>query len=103
MGRTIALQEDCDGAAMRRPAKGSKDAGQSQRLLALAEIYDGGRRTDAARHGDVGLGLYLSDQHVATRAKLARPFGPTLFGGLRRAGGRIPALDPDRCRGSTSN
>jgi len=36
-------------------AKASKDAGQSRRLLALAEIYDGGRRTDAARLGDVGL------------------------------------------------
>ena len=40
---------------MRRLAKASKDAGQSRRLLALAEIYDGGRRTDAARLGDVGL------------------------------------------------
>jgi len=41
--------------ALRRLAKASKDAGQSRRLLALAEIYDGGRRTDAARLGDVGL------------------------------------------------
>ncbi len=55
MGRAIALREDFDGAALRRLAKGSKDAGQSRRLLALAEIYDGGRRTDAARIGDVGL------------------------------------------------
>ena len=55
MGRAIALREDFDGAALRRLAKGSRDAGQSRRLLALAEIYDGGRRTDAARIGDVGL------------------------------------------------
>jgi len=34
-------------------AKGSKDSGQSRRLLALAEIYDGAKRTDAARIGDV--------------------------------------------------
>ncbi len=55
MGRAIALREDFDGLALRRLAKVSKDAGQSRRLLALAEIYDGGRRTDAARLGDVGL------------------------------------------------
>ena len=36
-------------------AKASKDAGQSRRLPALAEIYDGAKRTDAARLGDVGL------------------------------------------------
>ena len=55
MSRAIGLREDFDGAALRRLAKGSKDAGQSRRLLALAEIYDGGRRRDAARIGDVGL------------------------------------------------
>ena len=33
----------------------SKDAGQSRRLPALAEIYDGAKRTDAARLGDIGL------------------------------------------------
>ena len=55
MGRAVALQEDFDGPALRRLAKASKDAGQSRRLLALAEIYDGGRRTEAARIGTVGL------------------------------------------------
>ncbi len=40
---------------MRRLAKASKDAAQSRRLLALAEVYDGGRRSDAARIGGVGL------------------------------------------------
>ncbi len=55
MGRAIALREGFDGRELRRLAKASKDAGQSRRLLALAEIYDGGRRTDAARIGDVGL------------------------------------------------
>ena len=49
MGRAVALREDFDGPALRRLAKASKDAGQSRRLLALAEIYDGGRRTEAAR------------------------------------------------------
>ena len=55
MGRVVALREDFDGPALRRLARGSKDAGQSRRLLALAEIYDGGKRKDAARIGDVGL------------------------------------------------
>lgn len=55
MGRAIVLREDFDGPRLRRLAKASKDAAQSRRLLALAEIYDGGRRTDAARIGGVGL------------------------------------------------
>ena len=55
MGRAVALREDFDGPGLRRLAKGSKDAGQSRRLLALAEIYAGGRRTDAAGVGAVGL------------------------------------------------
>jgi transposase len=55
MGRKIALREDFNGPGLRRLAKASKDAGQSRRLLAVAEIYDGGKRTDAARTGDVGL------------------------------------------------
>jgi len=55
MGRAVSLRDDFDGLCLRRLAKASKDAGQSRRLLALAEIYDGGKRTDAARIGDVGL------------------------------------------------
>ena len=55
MGRALALRVDFDGPELRRLAKASKDAGQSRRLLALAEIYDGGARTDAARIGNVGL------------------------------------------------
>jgi transposase len=55
MGKAVALRGDYNSAELRRLAKGSKDAGQSRRLLALAEIYDGGRRTDAARIGSVGL------------------------------------------------
>ena len=55
MGAGIALREDFEAADLRRLAKASKDAGQSRRLLALAEIYDGGRRSDAARIGGVGL------------------------------------------------
>ena len=55
MGSAISLREDFDGAALRRIAKTTKDAAQSRRLVAVAEIYDGGRRMDAARIGGVGL------------------------------------------------
>ena len=55
MGAAVGLREDYDGAGLRRLAKATKDAGQSRRLLALAEIYDNGARSDAARVGGVGL------------------------------------------------
>src|SRR3546814_18078321 len=55
MGSAIVLRDDFDGAALRRLARGSKSANQARRLLALAEIYDGSRRTAAARIGGVGL------------------------------------------------
>ncbi len=55
MGSAIVLRDDCDGAKLRDLAKATCHAGQSRRLLALAEIYDGGSRGDAARIGGVGL------------------------------------------------
>jgi transposase len=51
----IALRPDYDAAQLWALAKATRDAGQSRRLLALAEIYDGGSRTKAARIGGVGL------------------------------------------------
>src|SRR5215208_5378137 len=51
----IPLREDYDAAQLRSLAKATRNAGQSRRLLALAEIYDGGSRTKAARIGGVGL------------------------------------------------
>src|SRR5215217_182568 len=51
----IALRPDYDAAQLRALAKASRNAGQSRRLLAVAEIYDGGSRTEAARVGSVGL------------------------------------------------
>jgi hypothetical protein len=45
MGRAIGLRADFDGVALRRLARASKSANQARRLLALAEIYDGKRRT----------------------------------------------------------
>ncbi len=55
MGAAIGLREDFGSVRMRALARTVKDAGQARRLLALAVIYDGGRRTEAAKIGSVGL------------------------------------------------
>ena len=55
MGARIPLRSDYDGDALRRLARRSTDGAQPRRLLALAEIYDGARRTKAARTGGVTL------------------------------------------------
>ena len=55
MAAPIDLRNDFDSVSLRRLAKRTRDATQSRRLLALAEVYDGGSRTDASRIGGVGL------------------------------------------------
>ena len=51
----IPLRTDFDAATVRREAQRAKDAGQARRLLALASIYDGATRTEAAKIGGVTL------------------------------------------------
>ena len=51
----IALRSDFDAPGLRAVARGSKDAGQARRLLAVAVVYDGATRTEAARIGGVRL------------------------------------------------
>jgi transposase len=51
----IPLRGDFDAAALRSVAKKTKDAAQARRLIALAAIYEGAMRTEAARIGDVTL------------------------------------------------
>jgi transposase len=55
MAAAVPLRADYDASRLRALAKHSEDAGQTRRLLALAEIYDGGLRGDAAKLGGVGL------------------------------------------------
>ena len=55
MGAAIRLREDFDAGRLHFLAKRSRDSAQSRRLLALAAIYDGHRRSDAARLAWVGL------------------------------------------------
>jgi len=51
----LPLRSDFDAFALRAAARQSKHAGQARRLLALAAIYDGSTRTEAARIGGVTL------------------------------------------------
>jgi len=53
MGSAISLRSDFDGDRLRLLARHAKDASQARRMLALASIYDGGSRADAARLGSV--------------------------------------------------
>ena len=55
MPRAIALRADFNAAVLRRLARRSRDASQARRLLAVAAIYDGGTRSQAARIGHVTL------------------------------------------------
>jgi transposase len=55
MAAPVALRDDYDAKALRRLARASDDADQTRRLLALAAVYDGGSRGDAAAIGGVGL------------------------------------------------
>ena len=55
MSVPIPLRGDFGAAHLRALAKKTKDAPQARRLLALAAIYDGATRTEAAKIGGVGL------------------------------------------------
>lgn len=55
MAAAIGLREDFDAKVLRALARGTKDGPQARRLLALAAIYDGATRSEAARIGGVTL------------------------------------------------
>jgi len=86
MGTAIALWVDFDGATLRRLARKTKNANQSRRLPALAEIYDGGSRGNAARIGGVGLQI-VRDWVVRFNAHVP----DVLIGG--KSPGQRPKLD----------
>lgn len=68
MSTPVPLRSDFDAMSLRKLARGSRDPDQTRRLLALAEIYDGGSRSDAARIGGVGLQI-VRDWVVRFNAK----------------------------------
>ena len=55
MSAPIPLRRDFSASQLRGLAKKTKDGPQARRLLALAAIYDGATRTEAAMIGGVGL------------------------------------------------
>ena len=55
MSAPIPLRRDFEASQLRGLARRTKDGPQARRLLALAAIYDGARRSEAAKIGGVGL------------------------------------------------
>src|SRR3954471_5635488 len=55
MAAAVPLRSDFDAAQLRALAKRAQDPDQTRRLLALAAIYDGASRTEAAQIGCVTL------------------------------------------------
>ena len=55
MSAAIPLRRDFGASPLRGLARRTKDGPQARRLLALAAIYDGATRTEAAKIGGVGL------------------------------------------------
>ena len=84
----IKLRSDFDAVMVRAAAKRSKDGPQARRLLALAAIYDGATRTEAAKIGGVTLQI-VRDWVVKFNAD-----GPE---------GLINRKAPDNLRGSTTS
>ncbi len=101
MGAAVGLRGDYDGAQLRGLAKRSAEAAQTRRLLALAVIYDGGSRSEAARLGGVGLQT-VRDWVLAFNAKgpaglingKARGNAPLLNDAQRQALARIVEAGP---------
>ena len=83
----IALRDDYDAARLRQAARDSDDAGQVRRLLALAAIYEGVPRAEAAQIGGV------TRQIVRDWVLRFNADGPD---GLidRKAPGKTPLLGP---------
>src|SRR5258707_15517872 len=55
MSAPTPLRQDFDASQLRGLARKTKDGPQARRLLALAAIYDGATRTEAAKIGGVRL------------------------------------------------
>ncbi len=91
MAAPIPLCSDATATELRRHARRTRDASQARRLLALAEIYDGGSRSEAARIGGVTL------QIVRDWVVRFNSLGPD---GLlnRKAPGPKPKLNEDQRR-----
>jgi transposase len=90
MARAIPLRSDFTGVELRRLARRSKDAAQARRLLALAAIYDGAARWEAARLGHVTLQI-VRDWVLRFNAE-----GPEGFRDRKAPGPTPPLTDAHR-------
>jgi len=82
----VRLRDDFDGGTVRAVAKTAKDGPQVRRLLALAAIYDGATRGEAARIGGVSLQIV---RDWVLRFNASGPLGLI----NRKAPGAVPILD----------
>jgi hypothetical protein len=81
----ISLRTDYDAGLVRVAARKTKDGPQARRLLALAAIYEGASRTEAARIGGVTLQI-VRDLECAPAGGQFRRFELTLPVGLLEDG-----------------
>ena len=81
MSAPIPLRRDFGASQLRGLAKKTKDGPQARRLLALAAIYDGATRTEAAMIGGVGLQI-VRDTGVALQRA-----GPSTVAAQRKVAG----------------
>jgi transposase len=89
MAAAVRVRGDYEAAQIRVLAKRSENAAQTRRLLALAAIYDGGSRTEAARIGGVGV------QTVRDWVRAFNAEGPPRLVN-RKAPGNAPLLNYQR-------
>lgn len=69
----IPLRPDFEAAATRAAARRSKDGGQARRLLALAAIYEGASRTEAARTPKLMLPSNISIVPIPSKSPQLNP------------------------------
>ena len=124
----VPLRADFDAVGVRCWARKSKDGPQARRLLALAAIYEGASRTEAARIGGVTLQIVrdwvlkfnadgpaglidrkapgqaprLNDAHRATLAAIIESGPIQLFMGSCGGGSSISANGSSRNSASSS-
>jgi len=68
MSAPIPLRRDFDASQLRSLARRTNDGPQARRLLALAAIYDGATRTEAAK-----IGGHRASDHPGLGVALQRP------------------------------
>ena len=89
MSAALRLREDYEAGDLRALARGSQDANQTRRLLALAAIYEGASRNAAAEIGGV------QRQTVRDWVAAFNAHGPAgLIDG--KAPGQRPLLNPEQ-------